>query len=740
MSNGAERARRLMAAAERLGTAAPAPRDLDMWAYLDVRRRDIAEHILWENRSALLAAFDALLPALGGEEEQTVGTQDVAAPQPSAPPPPAGPRQRYNALVEWRGLHSEAEVTALSDQDLARLASTDAVTRDEVVAAAPRLTAQAVVHRHATELSRVLGGGQESDPPPAPLEEAAPAAPATPAAVERLPEPESTELYPPFPPESVTRFAPYQWGTTPAVARGHVLADLDGDAVTMSWSPLPGEGVTLYRVVESSSTGPRGAPEVGGGQLLVTRATAGTLALRSSQAVSYLAVWANQGNTALEAAHAQPQLIGVSEIVWPPRIASAQVGSDRTVAALLTAPSGSRVEVQRFLKGEPVRYDTTREIDRAHVNTQGFRDLTPPMGEDLVYAAFCVGELSDGSSRVSVPATVEALVLPEVQQVQVQVRPSDTTPGAYDISWLRPPHGRVVLFATPERPPVGLEDEPRTAEIIEGQGLTAEYQVNYPPSDLGGVMMISGFAVDPSWVRAHFVAVHWVSDDALWVGPTVSMVTPHAPGYAQIVERVDAQVITFAWPEGVTVVQAHQGPRGMSVDPATSEPIAQLTRDEYVRTGGMRITRTLPPNGCAIDLFGVVYLDGRPIFSDPAPLDYPGITRLRYRVTPYGHDGAPAAPDAYPAGYRIHAEVDDELHGTPLAVVGNLTRLPLHPQDGRMLAQQVVSLPSGQQTYVMDVPAGQTPAYIRLFVNRPAAECGTVAVLDPPVHTLGVTV
>ena len=64
MSNGAERARRLMAAAERLGTAAPAPRDLDMWAYLDVRRRDIAEHILWENRSALLAAFDALRPRL----------------------------------------------------------------------------------------------------------------------------------------------------------------------------------------------------------------------------------------------------------------------------------------------------------------------------------------------------------------------------------------------------------------------------------------------------------------------------------------------------------------------------------------------------------------------------------------------------------------------------------------------------------------------------------------------------
>ena len=57
-----------------------------------------------------------------------------------------------------------------------------------------------------------------------------------------------------------------------------------------------------------------------------------------------------------------------------------------------------------------------------------------------------------------------------------------------------------------------------------------------------------------------------------------------------------------------------------------------------------------------------------------------------------------------------------------------------------MLAQQVVSLPSGQQTYVMDVPAGQTPAYIRLFVNRPAAECGTVAVLDPHAALSGVAI
>lgn len=541
----------------------------------------------------------------------------------------------------------------------------------------------------------------------------------------------------PFVFERLTQFAPYSWANGPGAASGHLSAELDGDDVRLAWIPAPaGPTVTLYRIVESSSTWPSGAPEVGG-LVGVTTATSGTLRLRGSGPVTYLAVWANQGSSVLDASHSQPVLIGVSQIVWPPRELSAQVTPNRTVAAVLSAPSGSRVEVQRFPEGVTIAYDINREIDRALVGPTGFRDLNPPMGEGIVYAAFCVAELADGSSSVSVPATVEVSVTPEVQQVAVQVRRS-ATPGAYDISWLPPSHGRVVLYATPERPQVGLENEPRTAEIIETNGLTEEFRISYPPVDLGGIMTITDFAVDPGWVRAHFVAVHWVSDDSVWVGPTVPMVTPRAPGYAQLIERVDAQVITFAWPKGVSVVQAYQGPRGQQIDPVGSEPIAQLTAEEYEQLGGMRITRTLPSNGCAVHLFGVVYLDGQPMYSAAASLDYEGITRLRYQVLPYGADGNPVGPGQQPVTYRIYAEVDDDLHDTPLAVVGQQRRLPLHPQDGPLLAQQVVSLRAGQPTYVAELPAGQTPVFIRLFVYLPPAETGAVAILDPAPYTLQV--
>lgn len=730
MSSGTERSRALIDAARARGGEALSQRDLELWGHLDIRLKGVAEHILWENRTALLAAFDDLVTVL---DDSPAPAARAAEPRPA--PEPAldqRPEARFGRLMQWREGHDDKAAREISDQDLARLASSGATTSVEVEQAAARLSSHPVVARHAKAISVVLGGraaeapAAEPAPAPAPVQVAAP-------------EPEPVDPFAPFAWERVSQFAPFSWSEGGAEAYGHLSAEYDDGTVRLAWTPAPTAApVTLYRIVESTSNWPSGAPELGG-LVGVTRSTSGSVPMRGSGPVTYLAVWANQGDSILDASHRQPVLVGVGQIVWPPRDLSAQVTANRTVAALLTAPEGSRVEVQRFLKGATVSYDINRELDKELVSSTGFRDLTPPMGEDIVYAAFCVAELADGSSMVSTPATVEARVTPEVQQIQVQVQRSTTTPGAYDISWLRPSHGRVLLFATPERPPVGLENEPRTAEIIEGQGLTPQYRINYPPTDLGGLMTIRDYAVDESWVRAHFVAVHWVSDESVWVGPAVSMVTPKAPDYAQIVERVDAQVITFAWPEGVTVVQAYQGPRGQSVEPEGSEPIAQLTRDDYVRMGGMRITRTLPSNGCAIHLYGVVYLDGRPMYSEPAPLDYPGMTRLKYQVVGYGPDGAPAQ-GARPASYRIYAEVDDDLHETPLAVVGQLGRIPLHPQDGRMLSQPTVSLRAGISTYVAELPAGQTLAFIRLFVNLPPAETGAVAVLDPAVYTLEVAV
>lgn len=321
MSTGAERVGWLIDAAQRRGGDVPAQRDLEMWGYLGIRRREVAEHILWENRDALLAAFDELLPALdapaAGSAPQSVdgpaeaprrGT-DAEAGDDTVDELDQRPEARFERLLAWRGEHDDPRVPAISDQDLARLASSGAMTRSDVEAAAARLSAHALVAELAGEVGEALGGAAHAEPEDA----AAPEPEPTP---DPVPEP-TVNLFEPFVWERAPRFAPYSWAEGAAAPYGLVSADLGDDgAVQIAWTPAPQPApVTVYRIVESASTWPSGAPELGG-LIGVTRATSGSVHIRPSGPVTYLAVWANQGDSLLGAAHAQPRLVGFSQLVW----------------------------------------------------------------------------------------------------------------------------------------------------------------------------------------------------------------------------------------------------------------------------------------------------------------------------------------------------------------------------------------------------------------------------------------
>lgn len=697
--------------------------DLDVIAHLGIRSRQIAEHLIWDDRDAVLGAFDVIqtaMDATGAQDERRVA------------------QDRYDRLRKWRDTHPDPRVQDVDDADLGRLAAAPIASPDDLGRAAATLRGGAFVIGHADELLRVLGltrdddvGPGEASQPPAPEPQPSPEPEPAPQ-----PEPQPVDPSKPFEWVQVARFKGYDWNRGTAEPVGHVVATTHDDEVRLQWSPAPEPApVTLYRIVQSPDSWPTGAPELAS-PVGVTHAVAGSVPLRPRGQVTYVAVWAYQGRSALEASQSHPVLIGASEVVWPPNHFTVNVTADKAVAAQWRVPEGSRVEVQRFPTGVPVAYDQARMLPPDAVTSGGFVDREPPLGEEIVYAAFAVADLPSGGSATSSPVTARISITPEAEPVRLDVKRSETTPGGYDLTWIPPRHGRVVLFATEERPPQGLENEARTREIIEGQGLTPERRITYPADDLGGIQSIRGFVVDASWVRAHFVAVHWVSDDLVWVGPPVSMVTPHPPEWAKVIERVDAQVLTFPWPEGVSIVEAYQGPRGAGIDPTKNQPIAQLTRDDYDKTGGMRITRTLPSNGCALHLFGVVYLDGAPVHSPPVSIDYEGITRLRYQLVPMGPNQQEVPPNVAPAFYRLFAAVDDELHAAPIVLVGNQGRLPLEPNDGEMIHQNVVSLTPGQYVFIADVPVGRRPMFVRLFINRPAAETGTVAVLDPRLQSL----
>lgn len=733
-----ERSQHLQAFNEQQGNRF-SPIDLEIIARMGVSARAVAEHIIFDDRDAILGHFDEIIaaarPAGGGASSQE------------------GPSARYERLRTWRDRHRDSAVRNVSDADLGRLATAPIGSADDLGRAAATLKEGARIISYADELLRVLGVRKDesrraevapeppSDQTEGVVEEAPEAAPQPQPTPPPTPEPapveeELPDSTQPFQWVQVTRFKGYDWSAGKAEPQGEVYVNTSNGPVQLEWAPLPGDAkVKLYRIVSSGDSWPTGAPEMASLEG-VTLATAGSLPARPVGQVTYFAVWANQGDSVLAASQSQPILVGSTEVVWPPPAMTVNVTPEKKVAGTWTAPAGSRVEVQRFRKGRHIAYDQSRLLPPDAVRSGGFLDSEAPQGVPLVYAAFCVADLPSGGSAISEPTLAEVEITPEAQQVRLDVQLSKTTPGTYDISWVPPAHGTVALYALRERPPQGLEREVRSTEILEGQGIRPEFRITYPVDDLGGLSTIRGFVVDHTWVRAHFVAVHEISAQRVWMGPPVSMVTPRPPQRAEVIERVDAQVLTFPWPHGVSIVEAYQSPLGMALDPQDNEPIASLTRDDYDRTGGMRITRTLPSNGCTLHLFGVVYLDGQPVHSVPTSVDYPGMTRLRYELVPMIDTHQQAPPGAMPSFYRLFCTSDDELHELPIVIVGNPRRLPLEPEDGEMIQQAVISLGADQRVFVGDLPVGQRPMTLRMFIHRPAAEVGTVAVLDPRVDTL----
>ncbi len=720
-----ERRAALEACNAELGGILPA-HDLDVIAHLGVTDRRVAEHLIWDDRDAVLTHFDTLVRAAAGER-----------------PAPAGETARYEELRAWRDQHADPAVRAISDADVGRLATARITQPEDLGRAAAGLANGRSLMTHVEELLQLLGvqrppaaqpGSPASQPAAAPAPTPAPSPEPQP---EPEPEPDVPDPSAPFEWVQVTRFKGFDWTQGAAEPVGHVVGTTTDDGqVQLEWTPLEAQApVTLYRIVQSPDSWPTGAPEMAS-PVGVTTATAGTVRLQPRGQVTYLAVWANQGDSVLAASQSQPVLVGSTEVVWPPTSITVNVTPDKGVAASWRAPEGSRVEVQRFPDGIPVQYDQSRLLPPEAVSTGGFIDHDAPQGRPVVYAAFCVAELPSGGSAISEPTTASITITPDAEQIRLDVKRSATTAGAYDLTWMPPRNGRVVLFATRERPPQGLEREPRTREILESQGITSEYRITYPANDLGGIQEIKDFVVDDTWVRTHFFAVHWVTDELVWMGPPVAMVTPRAPRWAEVIERVDAQVLTFPWPDGVSIVEAYQSPRGAELDPHDNEPIAQLTREEYDKTGGMRVTRTLPSNGCTLHLFGVVYLDGEAMYSRPVTVDYAGITRMRYELVPMLANQQEAPPGVTPAFHRLFCTVDDELHAVPIVLAGHEQRLPLEPGDGTIIQEAVVSLSPEQRVFVGDLPLGRRPMFVRLFVHRPAAETGTIAVLDPRVETL----
>jgi hypothetical protein len=301
-----------------------------------------------------------------------------------------------------------------------------------------------------------------------------------------------------------------------------------------------------------------------------------------------------------------------------------------------------------------------------------------------------------------------------------------------------PPLGNVEIYRSSTPPASGIEANVIDRSVLNRQGLTNDQRLTRQLEVDGNRAWMRNVPWPKGWMRAYFTPVTVVSETQLQVGNRVVEFRAEPVSQLELVERVDEQVLTFKWPDGVAQVKVFQGVRGTRLaNPETERDIAELSEDEYKKFGGVHLKQQLPPEGCAVHVVSVSYAGAQAAYSAPVSKDYPGLNRVRYdlRVVeePVGRKGKMEPTTRRALGVWSELQLDE----VSFVLVHNAERLPLHLRDGVELVRERRGIAAKTPTQLgPDIEFAGLGGYVRLFVetNREAAHM--YAVLDPAIAKL----
>lgn len=514
----------------------------------------------------------------------------------------------------------------------------------------------------------------------------------------------------------------------------------------LSWPSADGAPVILYRLVAVDDFHPSLRPQ----DALPITVTTGSVYADDRPfecAVRHLQVWCHRGTTEEEAAATPPVLHAGLLVVAPPWDAVVAQDGGQVSGRWKVFEGVERVAVTRYRQSEWRRHRQGAQpvhLEWGEGNLSGFVDDGVVRGERYVYEVateVSVGEVRYLSDALDFDVLVPGVLAP-VQDLRVVER------GEWvDLSWHRPPAGEVRLYRTPNGPEAGATSRPLPVGDLEdraGLSMGARLPV---PDELGpdGRGVMRGVRFLPGLTRMYVTPVT-VLDGQAWVGRTVSTVRLPRVEHGLIVERTHRQVMTFGWPPGADTVWVWVGPVEQSVETAMQASRAEeITREQYVRQGGLYFRYPLPPRGCAVHAAAAAYTGGRTVVGRPVTLRYPGLVRLRYTVG--------IARDKPGQRMRLTVQIfaeHDNPSAPPFVLVHNPERLPLHLYDGEPIYMLPVGDPAAvegmqfrpsQLAAPPDAPSwtAEQPAltgYVRLFVCLEGDQLSQVALLDPPPASL----
>lgn len=455
------------------------------------------------------------------------------------------------------------------------------------------------------------------------------------------------------------------------VEGGEVMVRARGDeegTLEVSWvAPDSGAKVRIFRLLSRDAIMHDGDLEPDFG--LLRTITAGRLwtdEVDMDRAIRSYHVWLNEGDTEVEALRAEPKLVGVGVYVKPVDDLHVTFEDGRIYGSYAEVDGTDSVEI--FLLDSIHGHIQQFENEN---NLRGFQLVPKSTGRAYVFQARRkVGTYTSAYSEeqaVDVPAEL------------TQITPQISLDGdRFTLSWDRPGAGEVRIYRSAEPVADGAAGQLVDADNLGEYGLqVGDWSNRLAPGDA------TEFATD--WksdaYSMYITAVNVVENQAM-IGTTASWVRCGTARDVRIFERVDEQLITFAWPEHAAGVEffttdIYNTDNLDLTDPvsiqnnSSAQHLGRISENQYRRRGGYRVNLQVASR---LILLPYRSHQGKTVPGKPTVLNYPGLIKMRYDIV------NEAQPDAdLQLAVRIHADEKGETFGQSFVLLAQEGTLPIDP-------------------------------------------------------------
>ncbi|MBV7294588.1 hypothetical protein KRX51_01485 [Corynebacterium sp. TAE3-ERU12] len=427
----------------------------------------------------------------------------------------------------------------------------------------------------------------------------------------------------------------------------------------------------IYRVI--AGDGEQELSPEAGEQVLCTTGHIYVEPQVSGVSFRHFQVWVHQGPDIAAALGAQPQLVGYAIAVAPVRAITLAASQGVVEGSWAPMPPDWSVRVHASPAGSAQPADAPEFLLGSGVQETSFAHRPPTRGGTWRYVFTPVVRLS-GGWHLGEPSTVHRADIPAVTR-PVSLDFYDVEQHGGDdrivLSWCAPPAGSVSVYLTQRHPHEDLSQGPISAdalardEVFAAAGttkVTVGPREEGAPVDADTIWPVDADTAE-AWSVVYITPVTEVGE-MVAVGPTVALHQVQPISAARIAERIDTQVVSFAWPRGADFVSIDITDLGAGTG-GQRRRVADLEPDDYKNNSGVRLG--LNPYGNDVILTPYVMYQGRTTSAEPTVLSYPGLRRYRWRML------------TDPTALRIQVWTDSSADVNPprLQLVHHPDRLPL---------------------------------------------------------------